>query len=162
MTLADHRAAGEELIALCDEICGAGVPPLGALAQARLLAPMKGAAHDPVHHAEGDPLVHTHMVVEALLALEEFGALKAHERQVMVLAALLHDSAKPETAVVVDGRVSHPSHAPRGARKARAALYAAGLDPSLRPQTVWRTQVHIRAKVTPSVRTDEPDPVTRL
>ena len=130
--LAALRREGESVIELADRVARGDVPSADELANAALLTPMRGAPHDPVHHAEGDPLVHTHMVVEELVRHRDYADLTESRRLVLALAALLHDVAKPETAQVTDGRVSHPNHAPRGARRARATLYAAGLDASLR------------------------------
>ena len=130
--LATLRAAGDEVLALARAVAGGDAPDADALGESVLLAPLRGAPHDPVHHAEGDPLTHTALVVEALVALPGFRALGPRSRLSLALAALLHDVAKPETAVVDGGRVSHPNHAPRGARRARAALYAAGLEASVR------------------------------
>ena len=130
--LASLAREGEEVVALGRSLADGDVPSPGDMADASLLAPMRGAPHDPVHHAEGDPLVHTHMVARELVRLPDFSDLSEPHRLALALAVLLHDCAKPETAVVTDGRVSHPNHAPKGARKARAALYAAGLDPAVR------------------------------
>ena len=130
--LASLRREGEEVISLAGRIAHGDVPDVDELADAALLASMRGAPHDPVHHAEGDPLVHTHMVVGELVRLPDYAGLVERRRLALALAALLHDVAKPATAQVVDGRVSHPNHAPRGAREARAALYAVGLEPGIR------------------------------
>ncbi|MCP4381520.1 MAG: AAA family ATPase [Hyphomicrobiales bacterium] len=138
------RQGGGEVLALGERVAAGDVPETSELATAALLAPMDGAPHDPVHHAEGDPLVHTHMVLGALVTGDGYCELGAQARLALALAALLHDSAKPETAQTADGRVSHPNHAPRGARKARAALYAAGLDPSVREATAVLCRRHMQ------------------
>ena len=142
--LAALAREGREVTALAKRVAEGRVPPPGDLAGAALLVPLAGASHDPVHHAEGDPLVHTHMVAEELVRLNGFAALADDARLALSLAALLHDVAKPQTVDVVDGRVSHPNHAPRGARVARAALYAAGLDPSVREATAALCRRHMQ------------------
>ena len=142
--LATLRREGEDVLALAGRVARGDVPTADELADAAALAPMRGAPHDPVHHAEGDPLMHTCMVAEALVRLPGYADLAAPRRLVLALAALLHDVAKPETAQVVDARVSHPNHAPRGARRARAALYAAGLDAGLREGVAGLVRRHMQ------------------
>ena len=87
------------------------------------LAALAGCPQDPRHHAEGDVLTHTRLVVEALLADPDWRALDAAGRAALVDAALLHDVAKPAVTRQEYGRVVAPGHAPRGARKAQALLY---------------------------------------
>ncbi|MEM7693025.1 MAG: AAA family ATPase [Pseudomonadota bacterium] len=143
-TLATLARDGLEVVRLAERLAAGNVPSVEALGAAHLLAPMRGAPHDPVHHAEGDPLVHTHMVACELVRRPGFEMVAATQRLALALAALLHDVAKPETADEVDGRVSHPNHAPRGARKARAALYAAGLDPRVREAAAALCRRHMQ------------------
>ena len=79
---------------------------------------------DLQHHAEGDVLTHTRMVVEALLTLPAWRTLPAARRAVLFAAALLHDVAKPGcTQIDAQGRVSSPGHARLGERLARALLW---------------------------------------
>jgi len=136
--------AGDEVRAMAERIATGEVPSERELCETHLLAPLAGAPHDPVHHAEGDPLVHTAMVVRELVGLDGFAALGADARVALALAALLHDVAKPETAIENGTRVSHPNHAPRGARKARAALHAAGLDAAVRECAVSLCRRHMQ------------------
>lgn len=91
------------------------------------IAALHGHPQDPVHHAEGDVLTHTGMVVEALCALPAWRALPADERRITFAAALIHDVAKPETTRLEDGRIRHPGHARRGAVKGRALLWRMGM-----------------------------------
>ena len=142
--LAALRREGEEVVALATRLAAGDVPDEDAMAGAALLAPMRGAPHDPVHHAEGDPLTHTAMVARELVALDGFAALPARHRMALALAVLLHDAAKPETAEVTGDRVSHPNHAPKGARKARAALYAVGVEPALREGAAHLCRRHMQ------------------
>src|SRR5262245_15480713 len=68
-------------------------------------------AQDPVHHGEGNVLVHTRMVVDALLGSTEWPRLSSADRRVIFWAALLHDIAKPaSTRVDNDGRISARGH----------------------------------------------------
>ncbi|MFL6233127.1 MAG: AAA family ATPase [Thermoanaerobaculia bacterium] len=91
------------------------------------LRTLDGVPQDPVHHAEGDVLIHTRLVAEALAALPGWRALPPVERSVLFAAALLHDIAKPRcTQVEPDGRISSPGHARAGAAVARRLLWSPG------------------------------------
>ena len=84
-------------------------------------------AQDPVHHGEGNVLVHTRMVVKALLASAEWPRLAPADRRVVFWAALLHDVAKPETTRVdIDGRITARGHSRRGQIAARRILWQLG------------------------------------
>ncbi len=82
---------------------------------------------DPGYHAEGDVAVHTRMVLEALVAMPRWQALAQADREVLFLAALFHDIAKPAcTQTEPDGRITSPGHSQKGALQTRALLYRAG------------------------------------
>lgn len=107
------------------------------------LRALRGAAQDPVFHAEGDVAIHTERVVEALQNLGAFRALSKVERVVVALACLLHDVAKPTTmAELGDGRISHPGHARKGARMARRLLWQAGVDVAVREAVCGLIRLH--------------------
>ncbi len=91
---------------------------------------MRGVPQDPQYHAEGDVLIHTRMVAEALIALDEWRALPPEERETLFAAALLHDVAKPAcTRVEVDGKITSKRHARQGELLARELLWmGSGLD----------------------------------
>ena len=142
--LAALRREGEEVVSLARRILDGEDLRASELAGASLLAPMVGAPHDPVHHAEGDPATHTAMVVRGTVDHPAFDGLPGPHRFALVLAALLHDCAKPETTDVVDGRVGHPGHSSRGAKKARSSLYAAGVDPWVREAVATLCRRHMQ------------------
>jgi putative nucleotidyltransferase with HDIG domain len=97
----------------------------------RLLA---GCPQDSVHHAEGNVLIHTRMVVEALVSIPEWQALPSPERRIVFTAALLHDVAKPAcTRIEDDGRITSRGHSKRGAIMARSLLWS--MDLPLRPES---------------------------
>lgn len=97
------------------------------------IATMRDVPQDPIHHAEGDVWIHTHMVCAALVELEAWRALDPDARTSLFLAALLHDVGKPECTVVEpDGRVRSPGHSPTGAMIARRILWAHGWPASRR------------------------------
>ena len=91
---------------------------------------LAGVPQEMAHHAEGDVLVHTRLVAEALVALDEWRALEPEPRGLLFAAALLHDVAKPfRTQIELDGRIASPGHAQAGACLAHYLLWAsAGLD----------------------------------
>lgn len=109
------------------------------------LADMKGVEQDPEWHAEGDVWIHTQMVVEALIGLEEFQGLDDQSKHMLVAAALLHDVEKRSTtqAEVLDGRerITSPSHAKKGEFTTRTLLY-----------TEIPTPLHIREQIAKLVR----------
>jgi len=89
---------------------------------------MKGVPQDPVYHAEGDLLIHTRMVMEALISMSSWRSLEPHARSIVFASALMHDVAKPHTTKVgQDGRVSSRGHARRGEKIARQTLWQ-GID----------------------------------
>ncbi|MEM9555608.1 MAG: AAA family ATPase [Acidobacteriota bacterium] len=89
---------------------------------------LRGCPQNPRYHAEGDVWVHTRLVCEALIELDEWRALDPSLREDLFVAALLHDAAKPEcTRVLPDGRITSRGHARRGALQARRILWRQGV-----------------------------------
>jgi predicted kinase len=97
---------------------------------------LRGAAHDPIHHREGDVWTHVRMVTEELVADPEWRGLPEDLRLASFAAALLHDVAKPATASaeIVDGveRIHHHGHSRAGAVMARSILWRQDFEPRLR------------------------------
>ena len=92
------------------------------------LRALHGCPQDPVFHAEGDVLIHTRMVCEALVAQSAWRALAEPDRALLFWSALLHDVAKPEcTRHEPDGRISSRGHPKRGQIMARRILWQIGL-----------------------------------
>lgn len=85
---------------------------------------LKDCPQDPIHHAEGDVLTHVLLVCQELIKLPQFLALNDLEKQILAWAAILHDVSKPSCNIFgVDGRISSPGHAAKGAVKARGILW---------------------------------------
>ncbi|HLO84434.1 MAG TPA: AAA family ATPase [Nostocaceae cyanobacterium] len=79
---------------------------------------------DPRYHAEGNVLIHTKMVCEALVNLSQWQALLAREQSLLFAAALLHDVAKPVlTEIADDGAISSQGHVLQGAKMAQQILW---------------------------------------
>ena len=74
------------------------------------LARLSSIPQNPVWHGEGDVLTHTRMVCEALVSDGEWRALPGRERQILFLAALLHDVGKAVCTRFEDGAWSSPHH----------------------------------------------------
>lgn len=88
---------------------------------------MENTIQDPIWHAEGNVLIHTKMVIEALLSLDEFNTLSNNDKTILVVSALMHDIEKRSTTTteVIDGkeRIVAPKHAVKGESTARKILY---------------------------------------
>ena len=95
---------------------------------------MIGCPHDPVHHAEGDPWVHTKMVVNELVTSPAYLGMSPERQAVLRLAGWMHDIAKPATTEIrwdekeQRERTGQPGHAPLGAAMAHQALVDIGVD----------------------------------
>src|SRR5687767_664522 len=125
-TLDEASATEHQPDGWCFPFCpepGGGVDWPAAEAAFPWLAALAGCPQDPTFHAEGDVLVHTRMVCDALVADTRWAALPRPERSVLFAAALLHDVAKPACTVEEGGRISSRGHALRGTHVARRELY---------------------------------------
>ena len=101
----------------------------------RLTEAMAGTPQDPEWHGEGDVWTHTQRVCRALTEQEAFRAMDAGSREVLSLAALLHDIGKIRCTRPENGRLVSPRHGPVGARMARSLLWRdLGLCGDLRRQ----------------------------
>ena len=87
------------------------------------LARLSTIPQNPVWHGEGDVLSHTMLVCEALVSDGEWQALSDRERQILFLAALLHDVGKVVCTRFEDGVWCSPHHALTGAGIARTLLW---------------------------------------
>jgi predicted kinase len=121
---------------------------------------MDGVPQNPVFHAEGDVLIHTRMVTEALLALDEGRALAPADRQALCASAMLHDAGKPAcTLIEGDGHISSRGHAKKGEKMARRLLWLGEELPAPAPFAL-REQIAglVRWHGLPLQFLDRPDP----
>ncbi|WP_196894478.1 AAA family ATPase [Aureivirga marina] len=88
---------------------------------------MKNIPQDPIWHGEGNVMIHTKMVINALLSLQEFKQLNITEKHILFTAALMHDIEKRSTTTteILDGkeRIISPNHAKKGEFTTRIILY---------------------------------------
>jgi predicted kinase len=84
---------------------------------------MQSCEQDSEWHAEGNVLIHTKMVVEALAQVPEYQALDNEDKTILCYAALLHDVAKPQCTFEENGRIVSPKHAKIGEKVARDLLW---------------------------------------
>lgn len=85
---------------------------------------LQNCPQDPNFHAEGNVAIHTRMVLDALLGLEEYQVLGAYDRQILKWSALLHDIGKPKCTITdEEGYIRAPKHAAIGEKMARKMLW---------------------------------------
>ena len=88
-----------------------------------VLSELAGIPQDPLYHGEGDVLSHTRLVLEGLEKLPSFLALSGDEREILRIAAALHDLGKKVCTRLEGGRLVSPGHARAGAEMARLILW---------------------------------------
>jgi putative nucleotidyltransferase with HDIG domain len=98
-----------------------------------LLRAMEGICQDALFHGEGDVLIHTQMVCEALLKLPEWQQLDAAAKDILFMAALLHDVGKPACTKTDNNRITSRGHAVKGESLTRRFLYTDGLNGIITP-----------------------------
>lgn len=84
---------------------------------------LRQTPQSPVYHAEGNVLVHTLMVCDALKGLPEYKELNPLQQHIVYVAALLHDIGKIHTTRFVDDDWHTPHHAPTGSNMVRELLW---------------------------------------
>ncbi len=102
-----------------------------------LLTQLESTIQDPEWHAEGNVARHTEAVLNELYQLLKNDAvhITGRERQALILAALLHDIAKPLTTRTreIDGniRITSPRHETEGRNLIAIPLMSLNLDYSV-------------------------------
>ena len=88
------------------------------------IADMQGVPQDKRHHAEGDVAIHIQMVLQELLNLKEYQSLDDNAKEILWMAALMHDIEKRSTTITEeDGSIASPNHAKKGAMTTRQILF---------------------------------------
>ena len=88
-----------------------------------LILDMSRTPQNPKYHGEGDVWTHTKLVCQALVEDPEFRNLPETRRQILFLAALLHDAGKPACTRWEDDRWTSPNHGSVGAGIIRRLLW---------------------------------------
>lgn len=131
----------------------------GALAERMAQTPQS-----PRWHGEGDVLTHTGMVVDELHAMPEYRMLPERQRQILTVAAWLHDVGKTTQSRQVAGEIESPNHAGVGSRMAREELWRncgmCGADGLMRMREA--VALLIRHHSFPPHAIDSPDAKVRL
>jgi hypothetical protein len=117
---------------------------------------MSGCRQDEGWHSEGDVWTHTKMVCAQLPMLADWPTLTPHERRVLLLTAVFHDSGKPMTSQVdpISGRITSPKHAAKGEHLARSVLRDLGCDFTTREEVARLVRFHGR----PAFLLEKPEP----
>jgi predicted kinase len=107
---------------------------------------LKNTPQDAEWHAEGNVFIHTQMVLDALIGMEEYQTLSELEKHTVFTAALFHDIEKRSTTLreVQNGieRIISPGHAKKGEYSVRKMLYTETLS----------TPFHIREEIAKLVK----------
>lgn len=118
-----------------------------------LLTRLSDTPQDPEWHAEGNVHIHTQMVLKALYDLinVQKNDLTPEEILILVLAASLHDIAKPQTTRPMEirgvQRVAAPNHEYQGGSYIAYRLAELGLPFSMIYQIISLVVYHIKPKL---------------
>jgi tRNA nucleotidyltransferase (CCA-adding enzyme) len=111
------------------------------------LAALDATPQDPEWHPEGDVFVHTCHCCDALAELPEWQSADAVTRQVLMLAVLAHDFAKPQTTHTAERegrmRIVSPGHEEQGGPLAETFLTRLSSPNEIKERVVPLVQNHL-------------------
>lgn len=107
------------------------------------LLAMSFCPQDPECHPEGDCMVHTMHVCDAMATICDREGIDGEERATLVLGALCHDLGKPATTSFTEGRWRSPGHAQAGVDVSRDFLDSIGCFPRIRDRILPLVREHM-------------------
>lgn len=103
---------------------------------------MKQTEQDIKFHAEGNVFIHTKMVFEALINLEEFKQCNKEEQQILIYAAFFHDIGKHKTSHFEDNHIRSHGHSRVGMKITQGLLYLNGYNFNFRKEVTSLIRYH--------------------
>lgn len=104
---------------------------------------MESTPQSKIHHAEGNVAIHTQMVLAELEKDLDYQNLSSEDKEIVWTAALFHDIEKRSTTIELDGDLTSPNHAKKGAQTTRQILYKDfNLEFHVREQIVSLVRYH--------------------
>lgn len=88
-----------------------------------LFPEMEKTEQNPEFHGEGNVCIHTKMVCNEVIKMQEFWTLDKTRRIGLLTAALLHDAGKTKTTKFEDDKWVSPNHSSTGSMMARKFLW---------------------------------------
>lgn len=88
-----------------------------------VLSQMASTMQNTEYHGEGDVYSHTKGVCESLIGFDSYHSLDTEKKQILFLAALLHDIGKIRCTKLEGGKLVSPHHCAVGAIMARELLW---------------------------------------
>jgi len=108
------------------------------------LAAVRDVEQDPTWHPEGAVHVHLGLAADAAVTIADRMELTGQDREVLVLAAMLHDLGKAtHSQHRPDGRITAYGHAEAGARPVRTFLERIGAPEAVIAQVVPIVREHM-------------------
>jgi tRNA nucleotidyltransferase (CCA-adding enzyme) len=111
------------------------------------IAALDGTPQDPEWHPEGDVFTHTCHCCDALAELPEWRAADETSRQILMLAVLAHDFAKPQTTHEVERegrkRIVSPGHEEQGGPLAETFLTRINAPNEIKERVVPLVKHHL-------------------
>lgn len=83
------------------------------------LVKLENTPQDKTYHAEGNVLIHTMMVCEELIKLEDYDKLPKIQKLELFLASLFHDIGKTISTKEIDDHIESPNHGKIGSNITR-------------------------------------------
>lgn len=107
---------------------------------------MSNTEQDARWHSEGDVAIHTKMVINEILNLDEFNILTESEQRILLYAGFFHDISKYETTKkeIIEGQlqITAHNHSKLGSKKTRKILFLENFDFYEREQIVNMVKYH--------------------